>query len=43
MNWLIRNLLLGEISIASAAPVGPKTKADTLRQKAAQQELDNNE
>ena len=41
MNWLIRNLLLNEITVAAAAPVGPKTRAHTLRQKAAQQELDN--
>lgn len=41
MNWLIRNLLTAELTGVAAAPVGPKTKADTLRQKAAQQELDN--
>lgn len=41
INWLIRNLLISEITNAAAAPVGPKTKADTLRRKAAQQELEN--
>jgi predicted phosphoadenosine phosphosulfate sulfurtransferase len=41
INWLIRNLLTNELTGVAAAPVGPKTKADTLRQKAAQQELDN--
>lgn len=41
MNWLIRNLLMGEITVSAATPVGPKTRAHTLRQKAAQQELDN--
>lgn len=41
MNWLIRNLLLNEITVSAAAPVGPKTKAHTLRQKAAEQELNN--
>lgn len=41
INWLIRNLLLNEISVHAAAPVGPKTKAHTLRQKAAEQELEN--
>jgi predicted phosphoadenosine phosphosulfate sulfurtransferase len=41
INWLIRNLLLNEINVAAAAPVGPKTKAHTLRQKAAEQELAN--
>lgn len=41
MNWLIRSLLVGEITNMAAAPVGPKTKAHSLRQKAAQQELDN--
>jgi hypothetical protein len=36
INWLIRNLLLNELTVASAAPVGPKTRADTLRRKAAE-------
>ena len=43
INWLIRNLLLNEITVAAAAPVGPKTRAHTLRMKAAEQELENNE
>jgi hypothetical protein len=34
INWLIRNLLLNELTVAAAAPVGPKTRADTLRKKA---------
>jgi len=36
MNWLIRNLILNEITVAAAAPVGPGTRADTLRKKARQ-------
>jgi hypothetical protein len=36
-------LLLNEITISAAAPVGPKTKADTLRKKLAEQELNNAE
>lgn len=43
INWLIRNLLLNEITVSAAAPVGPKTKADTLRKKLAEQELNNAE
>ena len=42
INWMIRNLLLNEIAVTSAAPVGPKTRAHTIRQKAAEQELENN-
>ena len=41
INWLIRNLILNEITVSAAAPVGPKTKAHTLRAKAAEQELSN--
>lgn len=41
LNWMIRNLLIGEINVAAAMPVGPKTKADTLRKKAAEQEIQN--
>lgn len=41
INWLIRNLLLNEIAVTAAAPVGPKTRAHTLRQKAAEQEIEN--
>lgn len=37
-NWLIRNLLLNELTTTSASPVGPKTKAHTLRVKAKEQE-----
>ena len=44
MNWLIRNILMNEITVHAATPVGPKTKAHTLRvkaaQKAAEQELE---
>lgn len=40
MNWLVRNLLLNEITTASVAPVGPKTKAHTLRLASLQQEED---
>jgi predicted phosphoadenosine phosphosulfate sulfurtransferase len=43
INWLIRNLLLNEITVSAAAPVGPKTRAHTLRQKAAEQEMENND
>jgi 3'-phosphoadenosine 5'-phosphosulfate sulfotransferase (PAPS reductase)/FAD synthetase len=43
MNWLIRNLVLNEITVSAAAPVGPKTKADSLRRKLAEQELNNAE
>lgn len=31
INWLIRNLIMSEINVAAATPVGPKTKADALR------------
>lgn len=41
MNWLIRNLIMNEITVSAAAPVGPKTKADSLRRKLAEQELNN--
>lgn len=41
MEWLIRNLLLGELAGLSVSPVGPKTRAHTLRVAAAQQEEDN--
>lgn len=43
INWLIRNLILNEITVSAAAPVGPKTRAHTLRQKAAEQALENND
>ena len=46
LNWLIRNLLLNELTVAAAAPVGPKTRADTLRRKAleklAEEQIDAN-
>jgi len=38
LNWLVRNLLLSEITVSAASPVGPGTRADTLR-KAARQKL----
>jgi predicted phosphoadenosine phosphosulfate sulfurtransferase len=41
MNWLIRNLLMNEIAVHAASPVGPKTKADSIRRKLAEQELNN--
>lgn len=31
INWLIRNLLLNEIDVNSPTPVGPKTKAHSVR------------
>jgi len=31
INWLIRNLLLNEINITSASPIGPGTKAHSVR------------
>ena len=37
INWLIRNLLLNELTTTSASPVGPKTRAHTVRQKAAEE------
>lgn len=40
VEWLIRNLILHEISVTSVNPVGPKTRAHTLRLAAAQAELD---
>jgi predicted phosphoadenosine phosphosulfate sulfurtransferase len=43
INWLIRNLILNEITVSAAAPVGPKTRAHTIRQKAAEQEMENND
>jgi predicted phosphoadenosine phosphosulfate sulfurtransferase len=46
INWLVRNLLLNEITIAAAAPVGPGTRADTVRkaarQKLAEEKIDEN-
>jgi len=43
LNWLVRNLLLNELTVTAASPVGPKTRADTLRKKAkeklAEQEI----
>jgi 3'-phosphoadenosine 5'-phosphosulfate sulfotransferase (PAPS reductase)/FAD synthetase len=36
MNWLIRNILMNEITVHAATPVGPRTRAHTLRVKAAQ-------
>jgi predicted phosphoadenosine phosphosulfate sulfurtransferase len=40
MEWLIRNLLLGELNGLSVSPVGPRTRAHTLRLAASQQEED---
>jgi predicted phosphoadenosine phosphosulfate sulfurtransferase len=42
VSWLVRHLLLNEFNISSATPVGPKTKAHTLRLAEAQEmaELD---
>lgn len=42
LHWLIRNLLLNEFNISSVTPIGPKTKAHTLRLAEAQEmaELD---
>jgi hypothetical protein len=31
INWLIRNLLLNEINVTSASPIGPGTKAHAVR------------
>jgi 3'-phosphoadenosine 5'-phosphosulfate sulfotransferase (PAPS reductase)/FAD synthetase len=31
ISWLIRNLLLNEFNISSVSPVGPKTRAHTVR------------
>lgn len=41
MEWLIRNLLLGELNGLSVSPVGPKTRAHTMRLAAAKQEEEN--
>lgn len=42
LHWLIRNLLINEFNISAVTPVGPKTKAHTLRLAEAQElaELD---
>ena len=42
VSWLIRNLLLNEFNISSVTPIGPKTKAHTMRLAEAQEmaELD---
>lgn len=42
INWLIRNLLINEFNITSVNPVGPKTRAHSLRLAEAQElaELD---
>jgi predicted phosphoadenosine phosphosulfate sulfurtransferase len=40
MNWLVRNLLLNSLTVSSVSPVGPKTKAHSVRQAALQQEED---
>ena len=42
IEWLIRNLLLNEISITSVNPVGPKTRAHAVRIAAAQAEAEAN-
>jgi len=34
LNWIVRNLLLNELTVTATSPVGPKTRADTLRKKA---------
>ena len=38
VEWLIRNLLINSFSTTDVTPVGPKTKAHSLRIAAAQQE-----
>lgn len=42
VHWLIRNLLLNEFNISSVNPIGPKTRAHTMRLAEAQEmaELD---
>jgi 3'-phosphoadenosine 5'-phosphosulfate sulfotransferase (PAPS reductase)/FAD synthetase len=40
INWLVRNLLMHEFETSAPTPVGPKTRAHTLRVKAAEQELE---
>lgn len=42
IEWLIRNLLLNEFNITSVNPVGPKTRAHTMRIAAAQEEAEAN-
>jgi 3'-phosphoadenosine 5'-phosphosulfate sulfotransferase (PAPS reductase)/FAD synthetase len=42
LEWLVRNLLLGELNGLSVTPVGPKTRAHTMRLAAAKQEEENN-
>jgi hypothetical protein len=37
--WLIRNLMLNEIDVNSPTPVGPRTKAHTIRTAELEQEL----
>lgn len=43
LNWLIRNLLLNELTTLAASPVGPKTRADTLRRKALEKLSEDND
>jgi hypothetical protein len=31
VSWLVRNLMLNEIDVNSPTPVGPKTRAFTIR------------
>jgi hypothetical protein len=40
LEWLVRNLLLNHFSGQSVNPVGPKTRAHTLRMQAAQQDAE---
>ena len=39
LDSLIRTLMLNEFQVTSPNPVGPKTRAHTMRMAAAQQEL----
>ena len=32
VSWLIRNLMLNEIDVNSPTPIGPKTRAHTVRE-----------
>jgi len=37
VSWLIRNILMNEFNISSVSPIGPKTRAHTIRQAEAQE------
>ena len=42
IEWLVRNLILNEFNVTSVNPVGPKTRAHSIRLAAAQAEAEAN-